>query len=83
MQSPTPATATKNFGIPTFCVVGGFCRKPQGEVPGRGETSATAACSGAMAGAGSVLLHPLAPVLALMESVPPGSDSTAATWGST
>lgn len=83
MQSPAPAATAKNFGLPAFRVIVCFCWKPQRHVHGRGETSATAGCLSAMAGMGSVQLHPLAPFLALTESFPPSSDSTAATWGST
>lgn len=83
MQSPTPAATAKNFGLPLFRVIVGFCGKPWRDVHGHGETSATAGCLSATAVVGSVRLHPLAPFLALTESFPPGSDSTAATWGST
>lgn len=83
MQSPPPASAAKNFGLPLFRVIVGFCGKPWRDVHGHGETSATAGCLSATAVVGSVRLHPLAPFLALTESFPPGSDSTAATWGST
>lgn len=83
MQSPPPASTAKNFGLPLFRVIVGFCGKPWRDVHGHGETSATAGCLSATAVVGSVRLHPLAPFLALTESFPPGSDSTAATWGST
>jgi len=49
MQSPAPATAAKNFGLPTSQAMVGCCRKPRRDGRGCGETSAAGAGLGSAA----------------------------------